>query len=105
MACCAFALFIVGQLLAAFDGVRRLVPFGLLGRPRLLAEPNPAAAWQLGMATVAAEPAHERFGRLGRGLAIAALFELVLLGAFLLLGSHDATAHLPDAAWCRRILP
>jgi hypothetical protein len=105
MACCAFALFIVGQLVAAFDGVRRLVPFGLLGRPSLATEPNPAAAWQLGMATVAVAPEREHFGRLGRGLAIAALFELVLFGGFLLLGSHDATAHLPDAAWCRRILP
>jgi hypothetical protein len=102
MACCAFALFIIGQFLAAFDGLRRLVPFGLLGEPSLASAPNPAAAWQLGMAPIAAAPARFRFGRVGRGLAVAAVLELALLGGALYFGFH---AHAPDTTWCWRVIP
>jgi hypothetical protein len=112
MACCAFALFILGQLAAGFVAMRRAVPFGLLGRPSLEPTLNPATAWQLGAAplAVAALPGATRSGwrTAGRALSIAALFELALVGAAAAWGLHDshvATAENPDTIWCGRMIP
>lgn len=47
MACCAFAVFLLGQIALAFDGVRTFL-FGASDETR--ARPNAAVGWQFGMA-------------------------------------------------------
>lgn len=80
MACCAFALFILGQIAAGFVALRRAMPLGLLGRPSLEPVANPATAWQLGAPTADPTP-RARAVRLGwRAVAVAALIELTLVG-------------------------
>src|SRR3546814_16257454 len=46
MACCAFAVFLLGQIALAFDGVRTFL-FGASDETR--ARPNAAVGWQFGM--------------------------------------------------------
>ncbi len=47
MACCAFAVFLLGQIALAFDGVRTFL-FGASDDAEV--RPNAAVDWQLGMA-------------------------------------------------------
>jgi len=111
MACCAFALFIVGQIVAAFATLRRAVPFGLLGRPSDEPGLNPAAAWRLDAAAVALPaPSSDgvRWRTLGLGLALAVVLELALFGgaaawAFDATGASQPTGS--DTTWCWRISP
>ena len=105
MACCAFALLLLGQIAAGIAAFRRAVPFGLLGRPSLEAPLNPATAWRLGAPALALPTPRLR---VGRAVAAAALLELSLLGGAALWALHDAhaaahangdsTAH--DTLWC-----
>lgn len=116
MACCAFALFILGQIAAGFVALRRAVPFGLLGRPSLEPTLNAATAWQLGAQVEAVAPGAgvvaARWRPAGRAIAVAALLELALVGAAAawgLNGAH-ASAHAAetldtDTFWCGRMLP
>jgi len=53
MPCCAFAVFLVGQIALALDRVRTRI-FGERANGGF--QPNLAVAWQPGMATVAARP-------------------------------------------------
>lgn len=116
MACCAFALFILGQIAAGFVALRSAVPFGLLGRPSLTPTPNPATSWQLAAepALLASSAGAPRFAwrTTGRAFAVAALLELVLVGGAAIWGLHGAhaSAHASesleaDTIWCGRILP
>lgn len=81
MACCAFALFIVGQVLLAFDAVRRR----LFGAPpeRI----NPATAWRPGTAAAIALPAPRRPLRAAilslAGIEIIAVIAVAAAGATL----------------------
>lgn len=116
MACCAFALFILGQIAAGFVALRRAVPFGLLGRPSIEPTLNAATAWQLGapvdaMAAGAGTGA-ARWRSAGRAVAVVALLELALVGAAAAWGLHGAhaSAHAAemldtDTFWCGRMLP
>jgi hypothetical protein len=84
MPCCAFAAFILGQILIGFDALKRFV----LGRSASATEiaVNPATEWRLGVAAIAA-PArkHSSF----RWLALAASIEVALmLGAGYGLRAH-----------------
>jgi hypothetical protein len=106
MACCAFALFVLGQIAAMFAAFRRAVPFGLLGRPSLEPDLNPATAWQLG-ATAPAVAVRPRRRMAVRALVVAAGIELVLLGGGALWALHGAHAseHASapggaDTIWC-----
>jgi hypothetical protein len=114
MACCAFALFILGQIAAGFVALRRAVPFGLLGRPSLEPTVNVATAWQLGAPVDAVAPGAGAARRrvAGRAVAVAALLELALVGAAAAWGLHGAhtSAHAAemldtDTFWCGRMLP
>ncbi|MBM4335332.1 MAG: hypothetical protein FJ108_05365 [Deltaproteobacteria bacterium] len=114
MACCAFALFILGQIAAGFVALRRAVPFGLLGRPSLEPTVNAATVWQLGaqLDPVAPGAGAARWRSAGRAVAAAALLELALVGAAAAWGLHGAhaSAHAAemldtDTFWCGRMLP
>ncbi len=114
MACCAFALFILGQIATGFVALRRAVPFGLLGRPSLEPTVNAATAWQLGTQIDAVAPGAgaARWRVAGRAVAVAALLELALVGAAAAWGLHGAhaSAHASeilgtDTFWCGRTLP
>lgn len=58
MPCCAFAVFLVGQIALALDRVRTRI-FGEHEAEGL--RPNLSVAWQPGMATVAAAPSSNAF--------------------------------------------
>ena len=92
MLCCAFAAFILSQIVFAFDSVRERV-FGA-SRAVALAGPNAAAAWRLGdPAPVVAARASR-----ARGLALAFALSLVFSAAAYAL-SLRAPASAPIHAW------
>lgn len=75
MACCAFAVFLLGQIALAFDGVRTF----LFGAPdEAQAKPNAAVCWQPGMAT-AVETARFRSIVSPKTLAIAVGVEFAVM--------------------------
>jgi hypothetical protein len=74
MACCAFAVFLLSQLLLPFERVRALL-FGEKAE-----RDNPAAAWTFGIPSAAITPSfpsHRR--RFAHALALAAGVELVFV--------------------------
>jgi len=98
MPCCAFAAFIVGQILLGFDAIKRFV----LGRSASLGDipDNPAAQWRLidggGPSRAAAAPPARRWrGRTGmRWIAVAATIEIALAaGAVWGVGVHLSHYH------------
>jgi hypothetical protein len=105
MACCAFALFILGQLAAGFEALRRAVPFGLLGRPSSQLSLNPAAAWRLGEAPLEVEAPPARWLRTGRVLALAGLLDAMILGGAALWALQGSQPSPTDTIWCSRIFP
>ncbi len=105
MACCAFALLILGQMAAGFAAFRRAVPFGLLGRPSFELAPNPAAAWRLGAAALALEAPAARWRTTGRVLAFAGLLELALLGGGALWALQGPQPSASDTTWCSTVIP
>ena len=108
MACCAFAVFVLSQLLAPFVWLRR----------RLFGErmaPNAAVAWSLGDIGAAFEPAAESVSRRvlprARALLYAAVAIELTLGAAALAyvapvrsGNAWIEAAAFDGAWCRGIV-
>jgi hypothetical protein len=78
MPCCAFAAFIVGQILLGFDAVKRFV-FG--GSSDASAPDNPATEWRLaGVGSPSAVKAtNYRRGPGARWFAVAAIIEMALL--------------------------
>ncbi len=116
MACCAFALFVLGQIATGLLALRRAVPFGLLGRPSAAPRPNPATAWQLAaespLPRTRAGATRLAWRAPGRAFAVVALLELALVGAAAIWGLHGthASAHALESLdentlWCGRILP
>jgi hypothetical protein len=116
VACCAFALFILGQIAAGFVALRRAVPFGLLGQPAVAATLNPTTAWQLGSAEIASAaltPSPRLAWRtVGRAVALVALLEIAGISAVAAWTLHDAHASADasvaqnrDTLWCGRMLP
>ena len=115
MACCAFALFLVGQALAFFAALRRRVPTRWLGEPDAGPRLNPATAWQLGQEPALAGEAQAGRGRGARRL-LAPLVLVACLEATLVVGgvgwitlhlradteAAPAALQLPDSAWCGR---
>ena len=108
MACCAFAVFVLSQLLAPFVWVRR----------RLFGErvvPNTAVAWSLGDAAAVLEPTRESTPRravprartlLYTAVAIELAFGAAALAYMAPVRSGDAwiEAAAFDGAWCRGIV-
>jgi hypothetical protein len=78
MPCCAFAAFLVGQILLGLDAVKRFV-FG--GSSDAEVPDNPATAWRLiGVAPVSGvRTANYRRGPGARWFAVAAVIEMALL--------------------------
>jgi hypothetical protein len=103
MPCCAFAAFILGQVLIGFDAIKRFV----LRRSDSTVLPiNPATAWRLDgevSSRVAAATSRARHGI--RWLAVAASLEiaLVTMGAYgFRTGVHHIQAAFSaDASICR----
>jgi hypothetical protein len=103
MACCAFALFVIGQVVAFLAMVRRTLGLGAArdsGPPH-----NPATAWQLHGAV--SLPRRSR-RRLGPALLLIAMLEvgLVAAGAAWLRSGEPSPGAAPgaqwlDTAWCR----
>jgi|GEM_PF-1192023 len=99
MPCCAFAAFLISQLLVALAAVKQFV-FRSAASPgtalvnnavvewRLDAQPAPVAA-----ASVCARPTWKRRPALRRGLALAALIEAALLAGTL----YSARTHFANA--------
>src|SRR5713226_5576341 len=86
MPCCAFAAFILGQILIGLDAIKRFV----FRRTSLEQPDNPATEWRLATAHVppAARRGVFRAGSI-RWLAVATLLELVLaIGSFCGLRAH-----------------
>jgi hypothetical protein len=78
MPCCAFAAFIVGQILLGFDALKRFVFGGSFG---VEVADNPATEWRLDGVASAAGPdktIHRR-GPGARWFAVAAVIEMALL--------------------------
>lgn len=89
MPCCAFAAFIVGQILIGLDALKRFVS-------RRAASPadfptNPASEWRLGASAVSEYPSRARL-RFGlRWMVVAGSLEIILaLG-----GAYALRSHLP----------
>jgi hypothetical protein len=107
VACCAFALFVIGQIAALFVAMRRALGFSV---PEGDAPPvNPATTWQLNPAPSGGHlpPPPPRRRRLGAWLVTIALLEigLVATGATWVRGHHQpasasASASLGETAWC-----
>jgi hypothetical protein len=92
MPCCAFAAFIVGQLLLGLDAVKRF----FFGASSIADVPdNPATQWQLYGAdptTIATAPTPRRLGP--RWFAVAAAVEIALMTG----GAYALRAHLAHHA-------
>jgi hypothetical protein len=108
MPCCAFAAFILGQILIGFDGFKRFV----LRRDAAIVPDNAATEWRLIDArSPDAAPAHTFYsGRSVRWIAIAASLEMMLaIGAFYGIrahlghhhGTHQPLAHSADTETAR----
>ncbi|MCF8470818.1 MAG: hypothetical protein K9G30_08535 [Parvibaculum sp.] len=90
MACCAFAVFLLSQLLLPFTRLRGL----LFGAPA--PTPDDAAGWTPGMA--ASPPSRPRtFIKMKRALAVAACLELALMSG-VVLGGMSLPAFSSDTA-------
>ncbi len=111
MACCAFAIFLIGQVLAFFGVLRRWGPFGRIGSPATEAAPNLATAWQLHPeSSGAVRPQGEsrrRNRRLAWGLALGIEVALMMGGVAWLgrhmdfPGSQPARVGMADVtSWC-----
>ena len=88
MPCCAFAAFILGQILIGFDAVKRFV-FGR-STPTVI---NPATEWRLGAPPVPSRPRYSF-----KWFAVAAPIEIALvLGAGYGLHLHKNHAHEASA--------
>ncbi len=102
MACCAFAIYLLGRFLTGVDWVGERIPFLRHGAPAPLL--NAASNWRPDFtstsfapaSTTAVPPAQRRvLGRVGAWLAVAAGLELTLLvGATL---GWSLVALVPDA--------
>lgn len=104
MACCAFALFVIGQIAAVCVAIGRALGLSSAhdGGPAL----NPATAWQLHAEPAA--PLPRRGGhRLAPALALIALLEvgLVAAGAAWLGGGEHAPGATPGTFWCGSPVP
>jgi hypothetical protein len=104
MPCCAFAAFILGQILIGFDAFKRFV----LRRSDSAVELpiNPATAWRLdGEVSSRPSPVSSRARRGVRWLAVAASLEIALatMGAYGLRtgGHHLQAAFGADVLICR----
>lgn len=98
MACCAFAAFLIGQMVLAFDALRRW----LLGQQAPVTDG--AVAWSLAggpALTSSPTPAHRRVRPLIKVVAFASVIEVAVLGlaAFGLLPENSPPRLLIDAAW------
>jgi len=85
--CCAFAAFIVGQILIGLDAIKHTFGFST----NAVAD-NPATQWRLNAPAHAMVAAPRRFGP--RWVAAVALIELVLIAA----GAYGLRTHLGHAA-------
>jgi len=101
MACCAFAVLLVSQILAALATLRRFLPGRLRGQAPAPSAIDPVTAWQLHPATVAALPApvsaRRNPIRLRRPLLLATALglELAIAGAAVA-GLRSSFAHVPS---------
>lgn len=86
MACCAFAAFLIGQMILAFDRLRARLGFAV---PEA-GTPNPNAQWRLDGAIVAPVPAVPRL----RFLPVTAGAIAVGLAAGLIFGGADGSGHM-----------
>jgi hypothetical protein len=80
MACCAFAVFLLGQIALAFDGVRTFL-FG--AQDETQTKPNAAVCWRPGM-TAAAQASRFRFIASPKIMAAAAGVELAVMAGGLI---------------------
>ena len=104
MACCAFAVFVVSQLLAPFVWARRR----LFGERRA---PNVAVAWSLTGSASSSRVVHRRISPRTRTLLYAAVaVELAIGGAAFAYVAPARTSEVWteavafDGAWCRGIV-
>jgi len=119
VACCAFAVFLLGQLLAALAWLRGLLPRPLRGASSGDAAVDPVTAWRLLPATpglLAPAPAARALPRrLRRSLLLAVGLELAILGVGALglsaSRSHPRPGRAPGLVeagvtsfWCRSLL-
>lgn len=85
MACCAFAVLLVSQILAALATLRRFLPGRLRGGARVTTQIDPVTAWQLHPVPAGAAPAPVSVRRtplrLRRPLLLALGLELAIAGA------------------------
>lgn len=107
MACCAFALFVVSQIVAGVVALRCRLPFRLFGPPDAGPAINPASTWQLhgAMPEAPAAALPRRRGWLNTGPALAVVFalEIALVGAGAMWGlSRPPSKLAPEAepTWC-----
>jgi hypothetical protein len=92
MPCCAFAAFIVGQILLGLNAVKRFF-FGASSNADV--PDNPATQWRLsgaGPTTIARAPMRGRLGP--RWIAVAAVIEIALMTG----GAYALRAHFADHA-------
>lgn len=98
MPCCAFAAFIVGQILIGLDGFKRFI----LGRSSSEIPVNPPSEWRLG-ALATLSPVRSRFAF--RWLVVAGSLEIVLaLSAGYALRNHvlhHGSASTAEYVMCR----
>ena len=99
MPCCAFAAFLISQLLVALAALKQLV-FRSAARPATALVNNAVVEWRLGAQPTAvatasawARPTWSRRHAWGRGLAFAALIEAALLTGTL----YSARTHFARA--------
>lgn len=99
MPCCAFAAFLISQLLVALAAIKQFV-FRSTARPGTALVNNAVVEWRLGAqpvpaaaASAWARPTWNRRHRLGRGLAFAALIEAALLAGTL----YSSRTHFASA--------
>ncbi len=117
MACCAFAVFLLGQLVAAFAWLRRQLPRPLRRAGSAIVEVDPATSWQLFPAAPAlvAAPGLRRRSRAARhALLVAVGLELAILGAGALglaasrsraaPGGTPRSTGASTSFWCRSLL-
>jgi hypothetical protein len=98
MPCCAFAAFIVGQILIGFDAFKRFVLRG--HATTAAAVVNPATEWRLGAPMIASRT-RSRFAF--KWIAIAAPIEIALmLGAGY--GLRDHVAHMHGASALQSVI-
>jgi hypothetical protein len=94
MACCAFAAFIIGQIVLGLDAWRTAV----FGPSRSAPARDRAVAWSLAVASAPLRPSARPRGMrpLARAVACASVLELAILGVAALGWPAVATPH-PDA--------